>query len=407
MRKENKVEKHEMQAESEVQQVRTGENERRKNKQMGKQSIMFTSKPVILAAAAVAGKKEGEGPLGGFFDEVEQDPMFGGKSWEDAESRMMRRAAERALEKAGMVKDDIRFLVGGDLLGQLIATSFGIESLEIPLLGVYGACSTMGESLLVAASLADAGFADRVMAITSSHFAGAEKQFRFPLGYGNQRPQAATWTVTGSGAVIVGSAMYHESCTLQACVEANAEMNSMTGTQQECKKHGTESKSDTEPRKFQIYVTAATVGKIVDFGVKDSMNMGACMAPAAADTIVRHLLDFGVQPTHYDKIITGDLGYVGKDILVDLVLQKGYDIGPNHMDCGIEIFDRETQDTHSGGSGCGCSAVTLAAYILRNMRAGKWKRVLFVPTGALLSTVSFNEGNSVPGIAHAVVLEVE
>ena len=369
MRKGKETEKNAMRAEREAQTIRSGENEICRKKQMGKQSIVFTSKPVVLAAASVVGKKEGEGPLGGFFDEVEQDPMFGGKSWEDAESRMMRRAAERALEKAGMVKDDIRFLVGGDLLGQLIATSFGIEALEIPTLGVYGACSTMGESLLVAASLTDAGFADRVMAITSSHFAGAEKQFRFPLGYGNQRPQAATWTVTGSGAVIVGSAMYHTDA--------------------------------------QVYVTAATVGKIVDFGVKDSMNMGACMAPAAADTIVRHLLDFGVQPEHYDKIITGDLGYVGKDILVDLVLQKGYDIGPNHMDCGIEIFDRETQDTHSGGSGCGCSAVTLAAYILRNMRAGKWKRVLFVPTGALLSTVSFNEGNSVPGIAHAVVLEVE
>ena len=362
-------------------------------KQMGKQSIVFESKPVILAAASVVGKKEGEGPLGGFFDEVEQDPMFGGKSWEDAESRMMRRAAERAIEKAGMVKDDIRFLVGGDLLGQLIATSFGIEALEIPTLGVYGACSTMGESLLVAASLADSGYADRVMAITSSHFAGAEKQFRFPLGYGNQRPQAASWTVTGSGAVIVGSAMYHGQQPFIGTILQNRKTEKR--------------ETATADKKRQVYVTAATIGKIVDFGVKDSMNMGACMAPAAADTIVRHLLDFGLEPAHYDRIITGDLGYVGKDILVDLVLQKGYDIGSVHMDCGIEIFDRETQDTHSGGSGCGCSAVTLAAYILRNMYAGKWKRVLFVPTGALLSTVSFNEGQSVPGIAHAVVLEVE
>ena len=371
MRKENKAEKGVVKTENKVQQVMEGRQDISDNKQIGRQSIVFVSNPVILAAASVVGKKEGEGPLGGFFDEVEQDPMFGGKSWEDAESRMIRRAAECAIQKAGMVKDDIRFLVGGDLLGQLIATSFGIEMLEIPTLGVYGACSTMGESLLVAASLVDSGYADRVMAVTSSHFAGAEKQFRFPLGYGNQRPQAATWTVTGSGALIVGSAMYH-------------------GTQE---------------AKTQVHIKAATVGKIVDFGVKDSMNMGACMAPAAADTIVRHLLDFGVEPEHYDKIITGDLGYVGKDILVDLILQKGYDISPVHMDCGIEIYDRVTQDTHSGGSGCGCSAVTLAAYILRNLRAGKWRRVLFVPTGALLSTVSFNEGNSVPGIAHAVVLE--
>lgn len=363
------------------------------NKQKGRQSIVFRSKPVILASSSVVGKKEGEGPLGGFFDEVEQDPMFGGKSWEDAESRMMRRAAERALKKAGMVKEDIRFLVGGDLLGQLIATSFGIETLEIPTLGVYGACSTMGESLLVAASLADSGYADRVMAITSSHFAGAEKQFRFPLAYGNQRPQAATWTVTGSGAVIVGSAMYHGQQLFSETIlqNSNAEPRETV----------------TADKKRQVCVTAATIGKIVDFGVKDSMNMGACMAPAAADTIVRHCLDFGVKPEYYDRIITGDLGYVGKDILVDLLLQKGYDIGNNHMDCGIEIFDREIQDTHSGGSGCGCSAVTLAALILRNMRAGKWKRVLFVPTGALLSTVSFNEGQSVPGIAHAVVLETE
>lgn len=385
MRKEKEVKvKNAVQAQNKIQNAISGENEVCENKQMGKQSIVFKSRPVILSAASVVGKKEGEGPLGGFFDEVEQDPMFGGKSWEDAESRMMRRAAECAIGKAGMVKDDIRFLVGGDLLGQLIATSFGIESLEIPTLGVYGACSTMGESLLVAASLADSGYADRVMAITSSHFAGAEKQFRFPLGYGNQRPQAATWTVTGSGAVIVGSAMCHSAGANR--VEKGVQ---------------------NEVQNKRVYIAGATIGKIVDFGVKDSMNMGACMAPAAADTIVRHLLDFGVQPEHYDKIITGDLGYVGKDILVDLVLQKGYDIGGNHMDCGIEIFDRETQDTHSGGSGCGCSAVTLAAYILRNMYAGKWKRVLFVPTGALLSTVSFNEGNSVPGIAHAVVLETE
>lgn len=396
MRKENDVKtKNAVQKEKKVQTVRNAEKEVQENKQMGKQSILFNSRPVILAAASVVGKKEGEGPLGGFFDEVEQDPMFGGKSWEDAESRMMRRAAERAIKKAGMVKEDIRFLVGGDLLGQLIATSFGIESLEIPTLGVYGACSTMGESLLVAASLADSGYADRVMAITSSHFAGAEKQFRFPLGYGNQRPQAANWTVTGSGAVIVGSAMYHNSDILLNDEAENSETRS------------TEATAQNRMQKKRVYIKAATIGKIVDFGVKDSMNMGACMAPAAADTILRNLLDFGVQPEHYDKIITGDLGYVGKDILVDLLLQKGYDIGSVHMDCGIEIFDRQTQDTQSGGSGCGCSAVTLAAYILRNVQAGKWKRVLFVPTGALLSTVSFNEGQSVPGIAHAVVLEAE
>ena len=262
-----------------------------------------------------------------------------------------------------MQEKEIRFLFGGDLLGQLIATSFGVKELGIPLFGLYGACSTCGEALCLAAMTVAGGFADHVAVVTSSHFGGAEKQFRFPLEYGNQRPLSATWTVTGAGAFLLGK------------------------------------------RGGKVRIPEVTPGKIVDYGVKDSLNMGACMAPAAADTIEQNLKDLKRKPEDYDRIITGDLGYVGKRLLLELLEEKGIGIKEQHMDCGIEIFDQEKQDTHSGGSGCGCSAVTLAALILPKLVSGEWKRVLFVPTGALLSTVSYNEGQSVPGIAHAVVLE--
>lgn len=340
------------------------------NVQIGKQSIQLIDAPYLMEESSIAGKKEGEGPLGGYFDHIEEDPMCGGKTWEEGESRLLSMAVDKALEKAGLKPQDIRYLFSGDLLGQLIATSFGVLNFNIPMFGLYGACSTMGESLSLAALTVAAGYADKAMALTSSHFGSAEKQFRFPLDYGNQRPLCATWTVTGSGAVIVSR------------------------------------DKERKGKGKNVGITGVTTGKIVDFGVKDSMNMGACMAPAAADTILANLQDFMRQPKDYDQIITGDLGYVGKDILIDILNAKGYDISSNHMDCGIEIYDREEQDTHSGGSGCGCSAVTLAAYILHKMRKDEWKRVLFVPTGALLSPVSFNEGNSVPSIAHGVVLEV-
>lgn len=339
-------------------------------KMVGKQSILFHKPPCIISAASIAGKKEGEGPLGSLFDMIEEDPLAGKKTWEEAESELMKRAAQKALEKAGLASKDIRYLIGGDLLGQLIATSFGIGELEIPMLGIYGACSTMGEAMTIGSILVEGGFADRIIAITSSHFAGAEKQFRFPLDYGNQRPYSASWTITGSGAVIIGD-------------------QSLT------------SKNENN----QIVVKGVTIGKIVDYGLKDSMNMGAAMAPAAFETIKQNFEDLGVEPSYYDKIITGDLGYVGKNILIDLLKEKNYDISGNHMDCGIEIFDKDKQDTHAGGSGCGCSAITFAGYILKQLREGTWKRVLFIPTGALLSQVSFNEGNSVPGIAHAVIVE--
>lgn len=329
----------------------------------GSQSIEFTQAPFLLSSASVVGSKESEGPLGKLFDMVNQDDLFGAQTWEEAESTMQKEACVLALGKAHVDAEKVRYLYGGDLLRQGIATSMGVEALQIPMFGLYGACSTSGEALALSAMSVAAGYGEYMLAVTSSHFGSAEKEFRFPLGYANQRPLSAHWTVTGSGAFLVGT------------------------------------------QKSHVRISGVTVGKIVDYGLKDSQNMGACMAPAATDTIVQNMKDFGRNPEDYDRIITGDLGYIGQSILFDLVKGKGYDIKSKHMDCGMTIFDQETQDTHAGGSGCGCAAVTLAAFILPKIEKGEWKRILFVPTGALMSTVSFNEGASVPGIAHGIVLE--
>jgi len=331
---------------------------------IGKCSIEFDNKPLISASASVVGQKEGEGPLGEFFDRVIDDPMAGQNTWEEAESEMQRQLVDELLIKSGLQAKEIRYFFAGDLLGQLIATSFGISGFDVPVFGLYGACSTMGEALSLAAMTVSAGYADNVIAMTSSHFGSAEKQFRFPLDYGNQRPLCATWTVTGAGGVI-----------LSASGESG------------------------------ICVSGITTGKIVDYGIHDSFNMGAAMAPAACDVIYNHLMDFERRPEDYDAIYTGDLGSVGQTILIDLMDKRGFDISKVHHDCGVEIYDAGTQDTHAGGSGCGCSAATLSAQILRRIREGEYSRVLFVPTGALLSTISFNEGKTVPGIAHAVVIE--
>lgn len=330
---------------------------------VGEQSLTFPKDVYIISSASVVGKKEGEGPLGQTFDMVCDDNKFGEDTWEMAESTLQKEALSLAMGKAKLAPEDIRYLFAGDLLGQTIATSFGLMDYQIPLFGLYGACSTAGESLSLASMCVGAGYAKTVAALTSSHFASAEKQFRYPLEYANQRPVSATWTVTGSGAFVL-------SCT-----------------------------------KSRVRITGITTGKIVDMGVKDSMNMGAAMAPAAADLIVQNLEDFKRTPQDYDKIVTGDLGYVGQEILIDLVKKKKIDISGVHEDCGILIFDRESQGTGSGGSGCGCSAVTLSSHYLPMLEDGTLNRILFVPTGALLSTVSFNEGQSVPGIAHAVVIE--
>lgn len=331
---------------------------------IGKCSIEFDNKPLISASASVVGQKEGEGPLGEYFDRVIDDPMAGQNTWEEAESEMQRQLVDELLIKSGLQAKEIRYFFAGDLLGQLIATSFGISGFEVPVFGVYGACSTMGEALSLAAMTVSAGYADNVIAMTSSHFGSAEKQFRFPLDYGNQRPLCATWTVTGAGGVILSASGESDIC-----------------------------------------VSGITTGRIVDYGIQDSFNMGAAMAPAACDVIYNHLMDFERRPEDYDAIYTGDLGSVGQTILIDLMDKRGFDISKVHHDCGVEIYDAGTQDTHAGGSGCGCSAATLSAQILRRIREGEYSRVLFVPTGALLSTISFNEGKTVPGIAHAVVIE--
>jgi len=333
--------------------------------EQGRQSIKIPVPVYIRASASIAGSKEGDGPIGDLFDMVGVDDKFGSNTWEEAESTLQKETLQLAIGKAGLSGEDIRFLLAGDLLAQSMASSFGLASFQIPLIGLYGACSTCGLSLAMAAALIVGGMAQYVASVTSSHFASAEKEFRYPLGYGNQRPLSATWTVTGSGAFILSS---------------------------------------LKGKKDRAVITGLTIGKIVDLGMKDSMNMGACMAPAASSLICQHFADFGRTPEDYDRIITGDLGLVGQRVLLDMLAEKGFDLSGKHMDCGIEIYD-EKQDAHAGGSGCGCSAVVLSALILKKLEEGEWKRVLFVPTGALLSKTSFNEGKSIPGIAHALVLE--
>ena len=334
-----------------------------KNLRLGAASIAFSQPLYIESAASIVSQKEADGPLGNLFDLVCEDPMFGCDTWESAESTLQKETATQAISKAGLSSEDIHLMFAGDLLAQTSATCFGSAGLGIPFYGLYGACSTIGEALSLGSLALTAGFGTRVLCATSSHFASAEKEFRFPLSYANQRPLSAHWTVTGSGAFLVGKKESH------------------------------------------VRISGLTVGKIVDYGLKDSQNMGACMAPAACDTILQNLMDFGRGEKDYDRIITGDLGYVGQSILFDLLRKKGLDIKENHMDCGMTIFDQQTQHTNSGGSGCGCAAITLAAYIMPQLISGEWKRILFVPTGALMSTVSFNEGESVPGIAHGIVLE--
>lgn len=331
----------------------------------GIQSIEFSKTPYIKGWASVAGQKEGEGPLGNAIDQIIEDPYFGQKSWELAEGRFMKQAAMLAISKARLHTKDIRYAFAGDLLEQNTATFSGMKELEIPLFGLFGACSTVGEALSLAAMSIAGDFAKHVLAVASSHIGSAEKQFRFPLEYGNQRPLSSTWTVTGSGGFVVSD------------------------------------------EKGSVKIKGITTGKIVDYGMEDPMNMGACMAPAAAEVIYQHFVDFNTKPEDYDAIYTGDLGKVGKKILLHLLRENGYDLSGVYGDCGIEIYESEEQDTHSGGSGCACSAVVLAAMIIKKITDGIWKRVLFVPTGALMSKTSFNEGESVDGIAHAIVLEGE
>lgn len=375
---EEKEEENENQGEiareNENQERKTRENEKqgrkvRENENQGGidggQSIIFESIPYIINSASIVSKKEVEGPLGEIFDLVGEDELFGKETWEEAESEMQKLVCEELLGKEELTAKEIRFLFGGDLLRQGIATSLGVEQFHIPMFGLYGACSTSGEAMALAAMAVSGGYGKYMMTVTSSHFASAEKEFRFPLLYASQRPLSTQWTVTGSGAFLIGT------------------------------------------KKSKVKIGAITVGKIVDYGLKDPQNMGACMAPAAMDTILANFKDLHRKPEDYDQIITGDLGMIGSEILVELLEKKGIQIKNQHLDCGSMIYESKAQGTHAGGSGCGCSAVTLASYILPRIASGTWKRVLFLPTGALMSTISFNEGKSVAGIAHGIVLEHE
>ena len=331
-----------------------------------RQSIIFEQQPAILSSAAIGGKKESEGPLASYFDRLNTDTKFGQKSWEKAESKMQELALDTARRKIELQYSDIDVLFGGDLLNQCIGSAFALRPTGIPYVGLYGACSTMAESLLLAAAAVNAGYARRAAALTSSHFASAERQYRFPLGYGGQRTPTAQWTVTGAGCCIVGQ---------------NAP-------------HGP-------------FVRAATVGAVTDWGIKDANNMGAAMAPAAYATLRAHFDDLGCAPKDYDLIVTGDLGQLGKQIVTDLFARDGVNLGGVYNDCGTLIYDLQTQDVHAGGSGCGCSASVLCGYLLSQLTQGKLKNLLFCATGALMSPTSTWQGETIPAICHAVAISAE
>lgn len=332
-------------------------------KKIGTQTVAFASPPAILGFGNVVGKKEGEGPLADSFDCIEQDDTFGEKTWEKAETKMQKLALSAALNKAGLVAADLDYLFAGDLLNQCIGSGFAAREQAVPFFGLYGACSTMGESISLAAMSIDGGFARCAGAVTSSHFCSAERQYRTPLEYGGQRTPTAQWTVTGSGAVILGT-------------------------------------DGSGP-----YVTHITTGKVIDKGIKDANNMGAAMAPAAYDTLSAHFKDTKREPSFYDIIVTGDLGKLGKEIILDFFRQDRIEL-TNYNDCGAMIFDIKNQDVHCGGSGCGCAASVLTGYLLNGMRKQIWKNILFCPTGALLSPTSTQQGESIPSICHAVAFSV-
>ena len=329
---------------------------------MSGQTITFKTRPKIVSVSSVAGTKESEGIIGKYADTLLKDDMFGETTYERAECKMLIHVIDGAIKKGRLRREDIGLLVSGDLLNQIISASFAAREFDIPFLGVYGACSTMAESLCLSAVFLDGGHVPYAVAATGSHFASAERQYRYPLELGCIRPPQAQWTVTGAGAALLAR-------------EGDG-----------------------------IAVTGATIGKVVDFGVTDVNNMGAAMAPAAADTIIAHLKESGKTPEDYDLIVTGDLGALGSRILKDLTREKGIDISTNHVDCG-EIVYNVIEDEYQGGSGAGCSALVLCSYLFEKMRMRQLKRVLFVATGALLSTVSSGQGESIPCIAHAVTLE--
>ena len=334
-------------------------------KRIGAQTLRFSRPPRVESFANIGAKLEGQGPMADYFDELSEDSFFGEKTWEKGEARMQKRVLSRALEKATRRPEELDLIFAGDLLNQCIGSSFTLRNLGIPHLGLYGACSTMAESLLLSSMAVGGGFADNAVAITSSHFASSERQYRFPLGYGGQRTPTAQWTVTGSGAALVRS-----------------------------DGHG--------PR-----ITGCTVGTVTDLGIKDANNMGAAMAPAAIDTMQAHFRDLRRVPSDYDLIVTGDLGMLGKTIVLDQFRRIGVDLSSVYNDCGLLIFDTKKQDVHAGGSGCGCGASVLCGYLLDRLEKRELRRLLFCATGALLSPTSSWQGESIPGVCHAVAITAE
>lgn len=330
---------------------------------LGKQTIKFDHPPTIVDCATIVGPKESDGPLAKYFDKCLEDEMWGEKTWEKAESKIVKETANMVISKSGIPVDKIEYCFAGDLLNQCISSSFGLRDLNIPFFGIFGACSTFVEGLSLASILVENGI-NYVLTSASSHFCSSEKQFRFPLELGNQRPPTSQWTVTGCGATII-------------------------------------SKDGQGP-----FITSITSGKIVDMGIKDANNMGAAMAPAALDTLITHFKDTNRLPSYYDAIITGDLGYIGRDILIELCDKAGYNIKPNYNDCGILIFDKSKQDTHSGGSGCGCIASVFSGYLFEQLKTKKLKKILLVATGALMNSMSSQQGETIPGIAQAVSIEI-
>lgn len=332
------------------------------NKRIGKSTVEFKTRPLIAASSSIVGPLEGQGPLGNTFDIVLDDNLFGEKSWEKAERKMLLESVKLVISKVGLTEKDIDYHLAGDLLNQTISANFAARDLQIPFLGLYGACSTMAESMILGGMLVDGGYARRVVASVSSHYDTAERQYRFPTPFGTQRRMTAQRTVTGAGAVML--------------------CNAGEGP----------------------VITHATVGKVVDLGIKDPSNMGAAMAPAAADTIVAHFKDTGRTQNDYNLIISGDLAQVGKNLTQELVAKEGYDISQKYDDCGMLIY-YEHQDAHAGGSGCACSAVVFCGHLIEEIKKGNLQRILFIGTGALLSPTSSLQGDSIPGIAHAVAIE--
>ncbi len=331
-------------------------------KRLGTGTLLFENMPRVEGFASVVGKKESEGPLGALFDKTEYDSRGGCETFEEAESRLQQEAARLCMEKADLRAQELDAVFAGDLLNQCTGSSFGLMHYGAPYLGQYGACSTMAQALLMAAVFTESGAADHALCVTSSHFCAAERQYRFPMEYGAVRTPTAQWTVTGAGSCILGKS------------------------------------------RGKVAVRAAAVGKIQDMGVTDANNMGAAMAPAAADTILRFLHDSGTAAEDYDRIVTGDLGLVGSGILYDLLRREGVDAEPLHDDCGLLIFDREAQDVHAGGSGCGCCASVLCSKLLGELEIGVLRNILFVATGALLSPTTAQQGRSIPSVAHLIHL---